>query len=298
MLARPTPMFKFGIQLVPAPPVRPLRLHADDDDECDGLEEEYEVEEEIKRLDCFTLGLPLELATNEVSRQHLASLRPKRLEITLLLQHNPSLMTELADLLADKIHELSIRYLASDRAPIELPDPALLLSSTMDRFAAIDIHLPALTAPSPFPTIVPHRPYHAQPDAHTSFSEHLVNLIALDPERGKRYAVWMEKPPPAVGGGFPPGWIKAEEQVLWERAVEMPFRLSDDVVAREDVLAHGKGREAEPSSVKEGKRKMAGERDQAHEDDPGTTGSEHWERETNLKLFGGLVSLRLESKKH
>jgi hypothetical protein len=33
-------------------------------------------------------------------------------------------------------------------------------------------------------------------------------------------------------------------------------------------------------------------------EEKGKKKAESWERETNLRLFGGLVSLRMESKKH
>lgn len=296
LTARPARLFKFGLQLVPAPPIRPLPLRNDDDDDGCSDTEEYEQEGDTKRLDCFTFGLPLELSTNKVSRQHLALLAPHRLEITLLLQNNPQLMTELADLLTDKITSLSIRYLASDRTTHELPDPALLLSPTMDRFRTIDIHLPAATAPSRVPAIIPNRPFagHQNPplDDTSSFSQRIVDLISLDPDRRKRYAVWLEGEAPM--GGFGPVAIKAEEHTIWEREMDVSWPVRNEEPA--DDLARGVSKEAGSSVEKdrgEGAGKKAGVRD-----DEADAGTDHWERETNLRLFGGLLSLRLESKKH
>lgn len=275
---------------MPAPPVQPLRLRNDETEHEDDGEEPEEREEDVKRLDCFTLGLPLELSTNDLSRKHLAALRPKRLEISLLLQTSPDLMNELADLLADKITTLSIRYLASDRTTVDLPDPADLLSPTLDRFHAVDIHLPALTAPSRVPTIIPHRPYHRQQDPTTSFSQHLVNLISDDPERRKRYAVWLEGDPPM--GGLGAVVIKPDERVIREREVDVPWSvrnerlLADLAIGEKDAGSSAKGKSTE--TAKKGKER----------DVEGDGGGDHWERETNLRLFGGLLNLRLESKKH
>jgi hypothetical protein len=196
-------------------------------------------------------------------------------------------MAELADLLADKITTLSIRYLASDRATVDLPDPAFLLSPTMDRFHAIDIHLPALTAPS---RIVLHRSYQGQSDPHTSFSQQLVHLISLDPDRRKRYAVWLEGNPLPPMGGLGPVAIKPEERVILERYKDVVYEgLADELVAVQAGLSDKKGETPGGGTGKKGK---------ARDDGPVDGGSDHWERETNLKLFGGLLSLRLESKKH
>lgn len=280
-LAPPARLFKFGIQLVPAPPpppVGPLCVRGNDDQGYDDQEDlDDEREEDVKRLECFTLGLPLELATNEVSRQHLRLLRPRRLEITLVLQHNPRLMAELAELLSDKISTLSIRYLASERG-MDLPDPADLVSPTMDRFRAVDIHLPALTAPSPAPHIIPHTRYQGQQDPYTSFSQHFVHLITADGGKRKRYAVWVEGEAPAMGP-FAQGTIRPEDRVVWEREGDAAWSVSDERIANSATSGGtGKGK--------------------ARDDGPDDHGSDHWERETNLKLLGGLLSLRLESKKH
>lgn len=160
----------------------------------------------------------------------------------------------------------------------------------MDRFHAIDIHLPALTAPSPVPSIIPHRPYQGQQDPHTSLSQHLVHLISLDPDKRNRYAVWLEGDSPLPMGGFgPPVAIKAEERVIWERPVDVSWSVRNEGLAAAQAGASNKNEQAPDGTGKKGK---------ARDDEPDDGGSDHWERETNLKLFGGLLSLRLESKKH
>lgn len=278
-------MFKFGLQLIPAPPALPIRS-VDDDDEVDDADAEYEREDAPKRLDCLTLGLPLDQCTNTASRQHLRLLCPKRLEITLLLHPNASLLAELATLFSDTNTHLSIRYLASDRAP-QLLDPSILLDPLLDVFPTIDLHLPSLTGPGR-PPILPHRPFTNQPSPHTSFADHLVSLISLDPSLRKRYAVYLEHAAPPMGG-FGPGWMKPEERVVWEREVDAVWP------GNAVVLNSGEG-------VVDGGSSSGGKRDVGKtvegRNDAGDAGEDHWERETNLKLLGGLISLRLESKKH
>ncbi|GHJ89606.1 hypothetical protein NliqN6_6008 [Naganishia liquefaciens] len=282
MTVPPAKMFEFGLQLVPAPPALLARESSEDDDDAEAVD--YERAEDIKRLDCLTLGLPLDLSTNTLSRQHLSLLRPKRLEIALLLQPHASLLAELAALLESTHTHLSVRYLASERAPVHLPDPSLLLDPSLDVFPTVDIHLPAITSPGR-PPMLPNRPYDGQPDPQISFSEHLVDLISLDPARRKRYAVYLEGGV-APMGAFGPGWMKPEERVIWEREVDLVWPGSAVGVNKDDT---GEAVQDVGSSVK---RQAEGRAD------AGEAGEEHWERETNLKLLGGLISLRLESKKH
>lgn len=183
---------------------------------------------------------------------------------------------------------LSIRYLAPpDRASVDLPDPEALLSPTMDRFHHVDIHLPTLVGPSPIPRIISHRPYPGQQDPRLSFSQHLVHLISLDPERRRRYAVWLEGESPM--GGLGPVVVKPEERVIWERERDVAWPIGNEGRADELVGQAGSSDAKERVSADKGKGK-------ARDDEPAE--GDHWERETNLKLLGGLISLRLESKKH
>lgn len=303
----PARFFKFGLQLLPAPPAKPLRLTARDDDDDDrrvAVSSDTDDEDENgdtekpglkrKRLRKLTLGLPLDLATNAVSRQHLRLLRPKRLEITLLLHPHRDLFTELADLLEGNTEELCIRFLASDQTH-ELCNPREIVSDQLDRLGKVDIHLPALTSAM-------NRPYQGQQDRHTSFADHVVNLIALDEERRKRYTIWVERPvmpdgPMGPMGGLGAGWLKPKERVVWERQVDVA-----DATERRDVLFvddeyGGEEMEPGPSSTKQAKQPATRHMDRETQA-AGGSGPEHWERETHLKLLGGLFSLRLESKKH
>lgn len=275
-------MFKFGLQLIPPPPALPIR--SADDDEVHDVE--YEREDAPKRLDCLTLGLPLDQCTNTASRQHLRFLRPKRLEISLLLHPNASLLTELATLFRDTDTHLSIRYLASDRAP-QLPDPSILLDPSLNVFPTIDLHIPSLTGPGR-PPMLPHRPFTNQPSPHTSFADHLVSLISLDPSMRRRYAVYLEHAAPPMGG-FGPGWMKPEERVVWEREVDAAWPGS--------AVGPDSGEGVVDAGSSRGEKRDVGKAVEER-GDAGGAGEDHWERETNLKLLGGLISLRLESKKH
>ncbi|KAJ9094292.1 hypothetical protein QFC21_006118 [Naganishia friedmannii] len=304
MTVPPARFFKFGLQLLPVPPAKTLRLTARDDDDdgysppvnsdTDDENEDDSGKQGVKRkrLHKLTLGLPLDLSTNAVSRQHLRLLRPKRLEITLLLRPHPELFTELADLLEGNTDELCIRFLASDQTH-ELCNPREIVVAQLDRFNKVDFHLPALTSSAM------NRPYQGQQDRHTSFADHVVNLIALDEERRKRYTVWVEQPerpdgPMGPMGGLGAGWLKPQERVAWERQVDVAegagrrdVRFVDDQDEREQS-------KSEMSSIKQGKQ-PANRNANTGSQAAGGSGTEHWERETHLKLLGGLLSLRLES---
>ncbi|KAJ9113004.1 hypothetical protein QFC22_006100 [Naganishia vaughanmartiniae] len=307
MTVPPARFFKFGLQLLPVPPAKPLRLTANEDDDGyspsvnsdtdDDNENDDTGKQGVKRkrLDKLTLGLPLDLSTNAVSRQHLRLLRPKRLEITLLLRQHVELFEELADLLEGNTDELCIRFLASDQTH-ELCNPRDIVSSQMDRFGKVDIHLPTLTSSAM------NRPYQGQQDRHTSFADHVINLIALDEERRKRYTVWVEQPdmpdgPMGPMGGLGAGWLKPRERVVWERPVEHADGTgSRDVLFVDDEYEQEQN-ELGQSSTKQGKQ-PATRAVHLETQAAGGAGAGHWERETHLKLLGGLVSLRLESKKH
>ncbi len=320
-------------------------------DEEEEKERLREKPEDRKRLDLFELGLPLDLATNATQRTHLALLRPKKLCIT-LIQPNATILTELKDLLKDKIECLSIRYMASVRGERGLIDPAMLVSDLMDNFTQVDLHLPAL-ASSVF-----HRNYPGQIDQTTCFAQRVIDLITSDESgaRQKRYSVTILTQDPLLNRQIPMG--ESPEDILWERQAEEHQEDEGEAVtvlfdslttkeerrqaaaasaaeeedqfgtaeeetdqpymnqpspsratARRGSVPTVQSRNAEAGSSADGRRSLdftvesygrqgSGKDKVKEKAKARVPNKESWERETNLNLFGGLIKLRMEAKKH
>lgn len=233
--------FDFGLQLVPAPPPGSHGLRH------------------------FELGLPLDMCTNKAQRQHLKELRLESLAIT-VIRPDVALFRELADLLADSVGRLSIRYFhflsATSR---ELCDPAVLVCEPLDRFKKVDLHLPWVASSQ--------HVYVNRGQSSRPFADRVVQLITDTPDESRlfRYSARIqqsdERSYNSNGGS---------EQVLYEPPNAQPAVVIDAASSENEVAATSGSSAAAPPAKKD----------------------EHWARETNLKLLGGLISLRLESKKH
>lgn len=253
------PPFDFGLQLIPVP------------------------SETRPRLKHLSLGLPLELITNATQRQHLAQLKPEKFSMTVLRPSNP-LFSELATALAGATDTLSVRYL-NVSAHRELSDPASFVCTALDAFKHVHLHLPA-RANSVF-----HHPYIGRIDERVSFADRIIDLILADKERQERYTVWIED----FRGGFNLDLTRREE-ILYQPAEKdkVLFDVGFDMDEEEPVAGRSSVEQSRTTvTVANGPetsvKKPVGK---------GKDAEKSWERETNLKLLGGLISLRLESKKH
>lgn len=270
--------FDFGLQLVPVPA-------------ADG-----------PGLRHLELGLPLDMCTNRAQRQHLKALRLESLAVT-VIRPDEALFRELADLLAEPRLDLLVDSLADTERQTELDaptptptpplrkltvryvyylsptarelcDPALLVSPTLDRFESVHIRLPWVASAA-----VQH-PYIGRGQSTLAFAERLVQLVtdAPDESRLRRYTVSVQPHDERFGLAH-----DGKETVLYEPPAAIRERFAEEATAAGSSSTSGekggKGKEVTASSAPARK-------------------DEHWERETNLKLLGGLISLRLESKKH
>lgn len=182
--ARPTRAFMFGIQLIPATP----------------------------HLRSLTIGLPLDICTNKTSRQHLKSLALTELKIS-LCHLSPSLLGELNDLLltppseateedegfafqrlslstasttqvvpSPRFERLSVRLVPNYVDP--LPSPAVFLSAPLRSFPRLDIYLPRVATLAKLP-------YEGQTEPDLSFSQRLLDLVALDDEMRDKMQIFL-----------------------------------------------------------------------------------------------------------
>jgi hypothetical protein len=252
------PPFDFGLQLIPVP------------------------SETRPRLKHLTLGLPLELTTNAAQRQHLGQLKPEKFSMTVLRPSN-ALFGELATALSEVTDTLSIRYL-SVSAHRELSDPASFVCSTLDAFKHVHLHLPA-RANSAF-----RHPYIGRMDERITFADRIIDLILADKERQERYTVWIED----YRGGFNLD-LSRREEILYQPAEK--DKILFDIGLHD--LDENPPAESGPSTIQNSTVTVVGgpETTVKKPTAKGKDSEKSWERETNLKLLGGLISLRLESKK-
>jgi hypothetical protein len=225
-----------------------------------------------KSLKSFTLGLPLESATNPTVRQHLKTLAPPRFAMT-TLRPSSTLFTELHGLIGETTEQLDIRYIPART----VADSSVFLCDALKSFRKVNIYL---CFPRPRMVLIgPNRELAEDPESPlTAFLASIVSAIESEPsEVQRKYSVWK------VQGWETEGQVQnATKTRLWPKAVLFDHDFDfDDEEERGDT-------NTEPVVV-------ADEPDvapvRAVDDD-------NWERETNLKLFGGFLSLSLESKRH
>ena len=225
----------------------------------------------IKAL-CF--GLPLELSTNAASRQHLKVLRPPKLTIT-LSRPNYALLTELRDSVAEITQELGIRYVPT-RTLIE---PEVLFCKDLQSFRHINLflHLPR----PPLAMVGPPGGQTLEDDPAHPITRFTASLLALlegsSAEVQARYTVWK------VEGWETAGQVESATRTkIWPTAILFDHEFEFDSNAPTPTEEKALPKQVEPAAVVK----------------KNTTQGEHWERETNLRLFGGLFNLSLESKRH
>lgn len=217
----------------------------------------------------FTYGLPLESTTNSTSRQHLKQVRAPRLTLTFVTPTAP-ILAELTEL-AETTELLTIRYI-----PLRgFVDSSLFLSEALQPFRNIELHL---LLPRPRMIFVgsgENRTIVEDPESPGQrFITGIISALELaDEETRKRYTIVLLDEWDIPGRAY-----KATKTKLWPKEP-----LWDLEAETEDDEKQGRTPSAdnERSVVASGSGKK----------------QQHWERETNLRLLGGLFNLRLESKK-
>ena len=226
-----------------------------------------------KPIKSLAFGLPLELSTNPSSRQHLKVLKPPKLEIT-LSRPTSGIFTELRDLVAETTDQLGIRYI-----PLRtLVGPEVLLCPELQSFQRVNLYLHL-----PRPNLVMVGPPDAQTlgeDPASPITRFTTSLLAAleasNAETQKRYTVWKLE-----------GWETAGQVANATRTRIWPTAVLFDHEFDYDSNAPTPDKEAPPPPP-EPEQKVVKRSNEA----------KHWERETNLRLFGGLFNLSLESKRH
>ncbi|CDZ96187.1 hypothetical protein [Phaffia rhodozyma] len=255
-----------------------------------------------------SIGLPLDQCTNQTTRRHLSSLQLDFLGVTL---NRPSeqLFAELADLVGKTVQTISIRYLPDLTVPLRaFVDPGVLTGPSIRSFERVVITLPKITS---FGRI----PYQNQPEANelgerVAFSQRLIDLLDMDNE-GPTVRV------SGAGDRFEDkGDMNRDEQLesrggLRNRTVVYLGRSHGD----EEEHGLSTGRRIWPltdefafepiekrpmmDKNKSGSRLSNGQCEGGNDekDDKPDNTVESWERQTDLRLFGGLIGIRMESKK-
>jgi hypothetical protein len=253
--------FAFGLQLIPVP------------------------SETRPRLKNFTLGLPLESSTNAAQRQHLVALAPEVFGMT-VIRPTFSLFRELASSLAGVIDTLSIRYLLIPQDH-DFVDPAMFVSEALDAFKHVHLHLPARA------NMMSYRIHMNQVETAATFADRIVDLVLADKERQERYTVWVEDP----RNGFNLDLSRREKVLYQPQPVEKDKVLFDvDFDSALDTPVESSSRSLPASSVQTSTTTATSPASK-NSKGKGKDTEKVWDRETNLKLLGGLISLRLESKK-
>lgn len=221
----------------------------------------------------FNYGMPLESTTNSSSRQQLKILQPRYLDLTFVTP-TIELFTELKDLVSSTTQCLSIRYVAVRG----VPNASLFLCEPLQAFKRINIYL---NLPRPRRRIAGTGNDRHIVDEPDPAGERLVtNLVAAmeiaDEDVQARYRIFKVDDWDVAGQVH-----SAPRTRLWplhdledeSKAPSSQLAIMDT----KDTLTTGEPTGAGPSVTK--------------------TKSESWERQTNLRLLGGLINLRLESKK-
>lgn len=221
-----------------------------------------------KPMSSFTFGLPLESTTNPTSRQHLKQMRASRLSFTFVMP-SPSILAELKDL-AETTDHLTIRYV-----PLRgFVDARRFLCEDLQTFRKIELHL---LLPKPRMIFVgtgENRTIVEDPESPGQrFITDLISALELaEADTRERYTVIL------VDGWDIPGRVhKATKTKLWPK--EAFWDLEAETEEEGDTKAEADKDESSVTFTKTKKKQ------------------DHWERETNLRLLGGLFNLRLESKK-
>jgi len=229
-----------------------------------------------KPLKSLTYGLPIEMTTNEASRQQLRTLAVPSLYLS-FARPTLSIFQEIETLVHECTHTLGIRYV-TNRITIE---PSLLLSEPLQSFEKVII---TLQLPRPSRSLVTPLGIHFEDDPASPTRGFLSRLkTALenaDEDMQARYTVYN------IEGWEATNNIKEKTRIwpIMEAYVE-----PEVIVMEEGPTATEKGQETGRSTVSP----------QAGPSEPKRNNQKsQWERQTNLKLLGGLIGLSLESKKY
>lgn len=221
-----------------------------------------------KPLESLTFGLPLESTTNSASRQHLKTLKTPSLSLT-FGKPTTSLFSELREL-ADTTSHLTIRYVPQRG----FVDSNMFLSDPLQAFPRIELYL---LLPRPRMMMVgsgDNRTIAEDPESPAKrFVTELIDTLEISSEEmQERYTVWLMD-----GWDIPGRAHKATKTKLWPKEA---FWDMEAEIADEEKPAQPEDKRGETIVPTKAKGKQA-----------------YWERETNLRLLGGLFNLRLESKK-
>lgn len=221
-----------------------------------------------KPLLSFTYGLPIESTTNSASRQQLKVVGAPSLSVSCVTP-TIALFTELKELVGSTAQSLTIRYVGVRR----LVEPDLFLSLPLQSFSKIRL---ILNLPRPRKTFVGTGSDRTLIDDPQSpgllFLSTLMDRMELaDEEVQDRYEIW------SVENWDIPGQAhNADKTQVWPKKVlwDAEYEEEAEVETRAEV-------KRSPSSTESTK----------------TGRPAHWDRQTNLRLLGGLINLRLESHK-
>jgi hypothetical protein len=222
------------------------------------------------QLDEFTYGMPLDTTTNPSSRQHLKTLHPRALGLTVL---NPTidLFEEIKKLVASTTEILTLRFVEARG----LPNPSIFLCEPLQAFKRIDLHLNLLRSRKIFVGTGPDRHLIDDPDPPGDrLVTQLVDALELsDEETQNRYRVWR------IEDWNIPGQVhNATRTQIW------PKRLLEIESEVKQIASPIEQNDGVSSNAVAGSSTTAAV-------------TERWDRETNLRLLGGLINLRLERKK-
>lgn len=233
-----------------------------------------------KPMKAFTYGLPLESTTNTVSRDRLRSLAPARLSLT-FVRPTIALFDELKSLVAESTRLFTIRYV-----PLRgFVEASVFLCPALAEFDNVEIHL---LLPRPRMTFIgtgDSRRLVEDPESPGKrFVQALEDGLELAPaETQAKYTVWTVDEWDIPGRAH-----KAVKSKLWPKEAlwDMDAEFNFDADTADDKVTSS-SLETKTESAKSYAKTEKGKGRPAH-----------WERETNLRLLGGLFNLRLESKKH
>lgn len=240
----------------------------------------------VRPLRSLTYGLPLESTTNASSRQGLKTLAPRHLSLT-FDRPTVALFSELKDLLSDTLERLTIRYVPSR---VFVNPREVLLCEALRKFKRVELQLLLPRARMTLLGTGSERTLGEDPESprRRFIDGMLAALEGASEETQEAYEVHV-----VANWDIPGRAHLAEMTRIWPVESEASVLFDE---AEEDGQKAGAG--AGAGAAKEDEKKGFARVSSGAGASGSKDKSEHWERETNLRLLGGLFNLRLESKKH
>lgn len=221
-------------------------------------------------LTSFTYGFPLDSTTNSASRQQLKTIQSSHLSIS-LVSPTLGLFTELEGLVGSTTEELTLRYVGVRT----MVDSTMFLSTPLQAFPKVRLVLNLPRARKTFVGTGAERTLVDDPQSPTvRFLSSLLEAVEVaDRDIQERYEIWNVE-----NWDIPGQAHNAERTRLWPKSVLWDMDSEDDLNSEklEELASPEVSRNAGPS---------------------GAGRPAHWDRQTNLRLLGGLINLRLESHK-